>query len=323
MGRKRRLQFIEPGESSSHVGSDEVPSHQQAPPAGDDRRQSQGSDDETQPPDTEDIPVPAVGAVVVPNKRGPNRFDDIWNMPPGKKLFLDINKAGQPIGENAGPWAKWLGTVARKPDMCPINYRSWHRMPLQYKNRCWETIQARWVIPAARIPLDEQRKWVLSRIGKLWRGHKSELKEKHWNTNTTKEDLLQLSLPEVDDTQFHGLVEYWFSDDFKELSKDNKKRRAKQTEVHTLGSRSLARTADIIAKEKGRQVERGEMYEVAYSHRDGAAVNATAGANIGMKVLIEEMLMKGIAVVDMEEEAMIDMEEVKVMERRGLVDHGR
>ena len=42
-----------------------------------------------------------------------------------------------------------------------------------------------------------------------------ELKEKHYNPDTTKEDLLQLSLPEVDDIQFHGLVEYWFFDDFK------------------------------------------------------------------------------------------------------------
>ena len=91
--------------------------------------------------DTEDIPVPAARAVVVPNKCGPNRFDDIWNMPPSKILFLEINKTGQPVRENAGPWAKWLGTVARKPYMCPINYRSWHSMPLQYKNQCWEAIQ--------------------------------------------------------------------------------------------------------------------------------------------------------------------------------------
>ena len=44
--------------------------------------------------DTEDIPVPTAEAVVVPNKRGPNRFHDIWNMPPGKNLFLEINGAG-------------------------------------------------------------------------------------------------------------------------------------------------------------------------------------------------------------------------------------
>ncbi|KAK9988493.1 hypothetical protein SO802_028732 [Lithocarpus litseifolius] len=65
-----------------------------------------------------------------------------------------------------------------------------------------------------------------------------------------------------------------------ELSKDNKVRRRKQTELHTLGSRSMAQTADSIAKKKGRQLERGKMYEVAYSHREGTVVNATTGANI-------------------------------------------
>ncbi|KAL4654948.1 hypothetical protein ACB092_01G416400, partial [Castanea dentata] len=254
MGRKRRLEFVEPAGSSSHVGSNDVPSRQQAPPADDDRRHSQGSDDETQPPDTQD--VPAAGAIVVPNKRGPNRFDDIWNMPPGKKLFLKINKAGQPVRKNSGSFSRWLGTVARKPDMCPINYCSWPKMPLQYKNRCWEAIQLRMSLLVEklcdlwldndRIPPAKQRKWALSRIGKMWRGHKSELNEQYYKPGTTKEDLLQLSLPEVDDTQFHGLVEYWFSDDFKELSKDNKLRRGKQTELHTLGSRSMAQTAGSI-----------------------------------------------------------------------------
>ena len=89
--------------------------------------------------DTQDVPT--VGAIVVPNKCGPNRFDDIWNMPPGKKLSLKINKVRQPVGKNAGSFSRWLGIVARKPDMCPINFRSWPKMPLQYKNRCWEAIQ--------------------------------------------------------------------------------------------------------------------------------------------------------------------------------------
>ena len=53
--------------------------------------------------DTKDVPVPVARAVVMPNKRGPNRFDDVWNMPPGKKLFLERKKAGQPVEENAGP----------------------------------------------------------------------------------------------------------------------------------------------------------------------------------------------------------------------------
>nr|POE51475.1 nad(p)h dehydrogenase (quinone) fqr1 [Quercus suber] len=65
-----------------------------------------------------------------------------------------------------------------------------------------------------------------------------------------------------------------------DLSKDNKDQRGKQTELYTLGSKSYAHMADSIANKKGRQIERGEMYEVAYSHRDGTAVNETAEANI-------------------------------------------
>ena len=41
--------------------------------------------------------VSAAGADTIPNKHGPNRFDDIWNMPLGKKLFLQLNKVGQSI----------------------------------------------------------------------------------------------------------------------------------------------------------------------------------------------------------------------------------
>ena len=36
----------------------------------------------------------------------------------------------------------------------------------------------------------------------------------------------------------------------------------------------------LYVNKKGRQLERGGMYEVVYSHRDGVTVNATVEANI-------------------------------------------
>nr|POE95836.1 hypothetical protein CFP56_40149 [Quercus suber] len=72
-----------------------------------------------------------------------------------------------------------------------------------------------------------------------------------------------------------------------DLSKDNKERRGKQTELHMLGSRSYAQMANSIANKKGRQIKRGEMYEMAYSHHDGTAVNETEEENIAkMKELM-------------------------------------
>ena len=41
--------------------------------------------------DTED--VLETGADNVRKKRGLERFDDIFHLPPGKKLFLEVNKA--------------------------------------------------------------------------------------------------------------------------------------------------------------------------------------------------------------------------------------
>ncbi|XP_075644012.1 uncharacterized protein LOC142615192 isoform X2 [Castanea sativa] len=129
-------------------------------------------------------------------------------------------------------------------------------------------------------PTCQVEEWALSRIGKLWRGHKAELKENYCKLGIPKEALLELSPLEVDDNQFHVLVEYWFSQKGMDLSKDNKERRAKQTQLHMLGSRSYAQTADSIANKNGKQIEKGEMYEVAYSHCDGIPVNESVEANI-------------------------------------------
>ncbi|KAK9987957.1 hypothetical protein SO802_028196 [Lithocarpus litseifolius] len=151
--------------------------------------------------------VPAGGAVIVLNKHGPNQFDDIWNMPLGKKLFLDLNKAGQLVGKNARSWARPHPTY-QADEMGTLTD--------------WEVVEG----PQIRVEGDE-------------------------------------------------------------LSKDNKDRRGKQMELHTLGSITVAQTTDSIAKKKGRQLEKGEMYEVAYSHRDDTTVNATTEANIAkMKQLI-------------------------------------
>ena len=73
------------------------------------------------------------------------------------------------------------------------------------------TWQAQWIIPVDCIPPAKQRKWALSQIGKLWRGHKAELKENYCKPGIPREALLELSSLEVDDNQFHVLVEYWFS----------------------------------------------------------------------------------------------------------------
>lgn len=89
--------------------------------------------------DTKDVPV--ARADNVRKRCKPNRFDNIWHLLLGKKLFLEVNKASQPIGINARSWARWLGTLSRMSTMCPINYVHWPLVPQQYKNLCWAAVQ--------------------------------------------------------------------------------------------------------------------------------------------------------------------------------------
>ena len=58
-----------------------------------------------------------------------------------ERLILQLNKAGQPIGKLAGIWSRWLGSMARMPYMCPMDYVQWDLVPQQYKNQCWEATQ--------------------------------------------------------------------------------------------------------------------------------------------------------------------------------------
>ncbi|KAK9986771.1 hypothetical protein SO802_031722 [Lithocarpus litseifolius] len=140
--------------------------------------------------------------------------------------------------------------------------------------------EERWTIPAKRIEPAKQRNWALSRIGNMWRSHKAYLKEKYCMEGVRKEELIELKPPKVNANQFHILVEYWFSKPDRELSRDNKERSKKQEEIRSCGSRSYAQMADLLEKRKGRQIERAELYEVVYSHKDGTAVTTKVEANI-------------------------------------------
>lgn len=62
-------------------------------------------------------------------KRGVTRAKDVWNLQSGQRIKVDCNKFGQPIKKGGGILGGWLGTVARRGNMCPIHYISWKIMP--------------------------------------------------------------------------------------------------------------------------------------------------------------------------------------------------
>lgn len=66
-------------------------------------------------------------------KRGVTRAKDVWSLPGGEKIVVSCNKFGQPVKKSGGILGGWLGTVARKANLCPIHYPTWKKMPNSFK----------------------------------------------------------------------------------------------------------------------------------------------------------------------------------------------
>ncbi|KAH7836026.1 hypothetical protein Vadar_032056 [Vaccinium darrowii] len=80
-------------------------------------------------------------------KRGISRLADVWNLPPTKRIVVEFNQVFVPVGKEGGLFNRFLGTIARKPHLCPISYRNWNEVPRHYKEDCWNIIQSKFVIP--------------------------------------------------------------------------------------------------------------------------------------------------------------------------------
>ena len=73
--------------------------------------------------------------------RGPNRYLEIWDLPDDQEIELPLNSMHQPVGEGARAFTGFLGTIARKPHMCPIKYLDWKAMPEELKEECWRLVE--------------------------------------------------------------------------------------------------------------------------------------------------------------------------------------
>ena len=91
--------------------------------------------------DTKDVPVPVAGVVVVSNKRGPNQFDDVWNMPPrwcmeyatGQKIILGKKKSGPASWGECWTLGKVVGNSGKNawyvPNQLPL--KAFHATTIQ------------------------------------------------------------------------------------------------------------------------------------------------------------------------------------------------
>ncbi|XP_040374621.1 uncharacterized protein LOC121052806 [Rosa chinensis] len=85
----------------------------------------------------------------------------------GKKLKVNSNADGEPIGKAAKEMQSYIGVLARTK--IPISINDWRNVPLDEKDKIWNSIQDAYVVPK------EWKKLVITSAGHKWREFKSKL----------------------------------------------------------------------------------------------------------------------------------------------------
>ncbi|KAL0007066.1 hypothetical protein SO802_008568 [Lithocarpus litseifolius] len=218
---------------------------------------------------------------VVRVTRGPSKYLDIWDLPDEEVIELELNSEHQPVDDGARTFTGFLGTIKRKPHMCPIRYLNWKVMPEENKEECWRLVERKYCVPVDPIAYAALKRFALQKIGKAWRDHKSRLKKQHYIPNSRNKARVKSNVPTGCISQdWDILVEHWYTDDAVIESEKNKERRSKQDDVHTAGSCSFAVHAAKKAKTDGCPVERSVLYPILHTHKNGSIVNPVVAAKI-------------------------------------------
>ncbi|KAB1227434.1 hypothetical protein CJ030_MR1G023830 [Morella rubra] len=97
---------------------------------------------------------------------------------------------------------------------------------------------------------DIVKSWFLKDLGEKWRNYKCSLKQKFFDEAFTPQYVKNNAPTDVNLEQFCKLVDFWYSDAGRHRSHAGKQNRSLQTTVHTAGSKSFARYAHELEKEK-------------------------------------------------------------------------
>ncbi|KAK9993591.1 hypothetical protein SO802_023294 [Lithocarpus litseifolius] len=222
--------------------------------------------------------------------RGPSKYLDIWDLPDEEEIELELNSEHQPVDDGARTFTGFLGTIARKPHMCPIRYLNWKVMLEENKEECWRLVERKYQVPVDPIAYAALKRFALQKIGKAWRDHNSRLKKQYYIPDSRNKARVKSNGPKGCISQdWDILVDHWYTDDAVIESEKNKERRSKQDDVHTAGSCSFAMHTAKKAKTDGCPVERSVLYPILHTRKNGSIVNPVVAAKIDkMKELLAD-----------------------------------
>lgn len=102
-----------------------------------------------------------------------------------KRLPVEFNELGQPIGANGRILARSIGDISRNGKFAPISYIHWKMVPDQKKEDMLKVIGERFEFNA-----NKGRTWILERLGHCWRDWTAHLKARYIDPYDTYEEKL-------------------------------------------------------------------------------------------------------------------------------------
>ncbi|KAB1223173.1 hypothetical protein CJ030_MR2G006078 [Morella rubra] len=220
-----------------------------------------------------------IGDTEVRKVRGGTRMTDVWNLKEDELIPVQFNGNGQPLGNEGGIFNKFTGCVARVANQIPLDAADWRKVPLSIKEDCWSLMTKRFTIPEPPLG-DIVKSWFLKDLGEKWRNYKCSLKQKFFDEAFTPQYVKNNAPTDVNLEQFCKLVDFWFSDAGRHRSHAGKQNRSLQTTVHTAGSKSFARYAHELEKEKQVPINRADLYKAVHMRSDGSPINPDVAEKI-------------------------------------------
>lgn len=184
-------------------------------------------------------------------RRGKTKLINVWNIPRGHRVVVNCNQLNQPIGEEAGVLAKFLGMVARNGSLCSLSFKDW-RLLIGKKDRNHKQINKEAILNQVKkrfLYPARMETWVLRPIGERWRQHKSNLKSIYFDPHKSQ-DANNSNAPDgVLADQWVALVNNWMTPKAQDLSEANRINCTRRKSMHTSGTKSFARNREELREQ--------------------------------------------------------------------------
>ncbi|MQM21651.1 hypothetical protein Taro_054695 [Colocasia esculenta] len=222
--------------------------------------------------------------------RGPTMCHDVHALEDGKKICVEWDDIGQPVGKGGKSLRTFLGTVARNADKCPINVQSWDKMPPNCIEDVWLFIQRKYDVPNE----DLYRNWVMKDLSFKWKFHKYDPRRKYLKQDKKS---VQIQPP----SRYNINEDMW-------------------REAVKLG------TSSAFRKEKtGTDPDRAEVFIITHTRKDGRPINeeCAIAINVVSGTRNNKMTGKKVKLLDLENEQVAEgivmsMDPAKIVMRRPI-----